>query len=30
LVESAGFKVEEVRLIGEKAKAVYLKGKKIG
>jgi ABC-2 type transport system ATP-binding protein len=30
LVESAGFKVEEVQLIGENIKALYLKGRKIG
>jgi ubiquinone/menaquinone biosynthesis C-methylase UbiE len=29
LVESAGFKVEEVQLVGDKMKALYLKGKKI-
>jgi ubiquinone/menaquinone biosynthesis C-methylase UbiE len=28
LVESAGFKVEEVQLIGDKTKAIYLKGRK--
>ena len=28
LVESAGFKVEEVQLIGDRSKAVYLKGRK--
>jgi len=28
LVESAGFKVEEVQLIGDKTKALYLKGRK--
>ena len=28
LVESAGFKVEEVQLMGEKMKALYLKGRK--
>jgi ubiquinone/menaquinone biosynthesis C-methylase UbiE len=28
LVESAGFKVEEVQLIGDKSKAIYLKGRK--
>lgn len=28
LVESAGFKVEEVQLMGDKAKAIYLKGRK--
>ena len=28
LVESAGFKVEDVQLIGDKTKAVYLKGRK--
>jgi len=30
LVESAGFKVEVVQLIGENTKALYLKGRKIG
>ncbi|HEY31934.1 MAG TPA: class I SAM-dependent methyltransferase [Dehalococcoidia bacterium] len=29
LVESAGFKVEEVQLLGDKMKALYLRGKKI-
>jgi len=28
LVESAGFKVEEVQLIGDRTKAIYLKGRK--
>jgi hypothetical protein len=28
LVESAGFKVEEVQLIGDRSKAIYLKGRK--
>ncbi len=28
LVESAGFKVEEVQLIGDRSKAVYLRGRK--
>jgi ubiquinone/menaquinone biosynthesis C-methylase UbiE len=28
LVESAGFKVEEVQLIGDKTKGIYLKGRK--
>jgi len=28
MVESAGFKVEEVQLIGDRSKAVYLKGRK--
>jgi ubiquinone/menaquinone biosynthesis C-methylase UbiE len=28
LVESAGFKVEEVQLIGDKSKAIFLKGRK--
>ena len=28
LVESAGFKVEEVQLIGDKCKAIFLKGRK--
>ena len=28
LVESAGFKVEEVQVIGDKSKAIYLKGRK--
>jgi ubiquinone/menaquinone biosynthesis C-methylase UbiE len=28
LVESAGFKVEEVELIGDKSKAIYLRGRK--
>jgi len=28
LVESAGFQVEEVQLVGDKAKALYLKGRK--
>lgn len=28
LVESAGFKVEEVQLIGDRSKAVYLKGRR--
>jgi len=29
LVESAGFEVEEVQLIGDQARAIYLKGRKI-
>jgi hypothetical protein len=29
LVRSAEFKVEEVKLIGEKPKALYLKGRKV-
>jgi hypothetical protein len=28
LVESAGFQVEEVQLMGDKAKALYLRGRK--
>jgi hypothetical protein len=28
LVESAGFKVEEVQLIGDKTKGIFLKGRK--